>query len=95
MTPTPIPAKLPRRWDKIALVLLGLTLGDAINHLLLAYSHSPFSTHGIRIGVAGNWTMVAVNTLVVGILWRMHCRLEIRRNRMLAAATPATNSGTN
>ena len=66
-------------WDKTVLIVIGFVIGDAINHALQGYIHSPLSPHHLNIGVTGNWLAAAGEVVAICLLVLLYRYLQRRR----------------
>jgi len=58
----------PKLQKSIFLFISGILFYDGINHLILAIKQSPYSVHGIKIGISGNWLIFALDIIISVIL---------------------------
>ena len=61
------------KWKAFLLILSGITLYDGINHLFLAIKNSPYSVHGLFVGVTGNY-LIAMVDIIITIALLISCR---------------------
>lgn len=52
-------------WSKLILVISGMFLGGAIDHVILGIMQSPLTPFGVHSGVLGNW-LFALFDLIIG-----------------------------
>lgn len=55
-------------WRNILIFLSGAIFYDGVNHLILAFEQSPYSVHGVFIGLGGNWLVAIFDIVFAGIL---------------------------
>jgi len=55
-------------WKNILIFLSGIIFYDGLNHLYLVFKQSPYSVHGVFIGISGNWLVAIFDLVVTGIL---------------------------
>ncbi len=60
------------KYPKLRLFTAGFFFGDAINHFLQAINNSPFSVHGIRIGISGNWIIFIAEVIIIFFLLKKY-----------------------
>jgi hypothetical protein len=66
---------------KLTLLFAGLFFGGAIDHAILASAGAVETPYGLRVGIAGNWALAALDLLLTGVCWAVHLSLE-HRDRM-------------
>ncbi|MGH2437961.1 MAG: hypothetical protein ACRDFA_13355 [bacterium] len=62
--------------SKLTLVVAGVFLGGAIDHVILAVLGRDVTPYGFHAGVGGNWGLAAVDLGLTALLYRLHRRLE-------------------
>jgi hypothetical protein len=53
-----------------ALVLAGVFLGGALDHVILAIARSPRTPYGIRSGPYGNWMLALFDLVIASVILR-------------------------
>ena len=79
-------SSVPCRWpepgmngSKIALLLAGLFLGGAIDHVILAALGREMTPYRLRAGVGGNWALAVFDLALTALLFWLHRHLEVGR----------------
>ena len=63
------------KFTNLILFLSGIIFYDGINHLFLAIKNSPYSVHGLYLGVSGNWILSLSEFAVVVIVFTYNRKL--------------------